>query len=233
MPRFENVGLYDGLFVMQDVESKTLWNHITGEALYGPHVGRTLGPMGNMLQTSAAQALARNRDVHVAISSRPYFARGRRRGPGDEPEAGPRAGGRYEPGNPNARLTPAFIDTLGTEDLRLPRMTMGLGIVTDATTRFYPMESIDERGTVIDDLDGRRILLHVDPTTFTPAALFVDARSATLEDREVRLDTGGVVRDGLLYDADGTQIAAGRPQQFFSRWYGFALTFPQPEIFGR
>ena len=36
---FDNVGLYDALFVMQDVESKTLWNHITGEALYGPHVG--------------------------------------------------------------------------------------------------------------------------------------------------------------------------------------------------
>ena len=58
MPRFENVGLYDGLFVMQDDETRTLWNHITGEALYGPHVGRTLGPMGNMLQMSAAQALA-------------------------------------------------------------------------------------------------------------------------------------------------------------------------------
>ena len=42
---FENVGIYDGLFVMQDVESKTLWNHITGEALYGPHVGRSLGSL--------------------------------------------------------------------------------------------------------------------------------------------------------------------------------------------
>ena len=116
---------------------------------------------------------------------------------------------------------------------RLPRMTMGLGIVTDATTRFYPMDSVDELGAVIDELDGRWILVYVDPATFTPAALFVDARSATLEGREVRLDTGGVVRDELLYDAGGTRTDADRPQQFFSRWYGFALTFPEPEIFGR
>ena len=50
MQHFDNVGLYDGLFVMQDVETKTLWNHITGEALYGPRVGSTLGPVGNLLQ---------------------------------------------------------------------------------------------------------------------------------------------------------------------------------------
>ncbi len=233
MPRFENVGLYDGLFVMQDVESKTLWNHITGEALYGPHVGRSLGPMGNMLQTTAAQALAGDPETQVAISNRPYFAGGRRRGPAGGRGAGQGVGGRYEPGNPNARLSPAFVDTLGTEDLRLPRMTMGLGIVTDATVRFYSMESVEERGAVIDVLDGRRILVYVDPTTFTPAALFVDAREATIAEREVRLDTGGIVRDGLLYDADGSRAEADRPQQFFSRWYGFALTFPAPEIFGQ
>ena len=92
MHHFENVGLYDGLFVMQDVESKTLWNHITGQALYGPHVGR---------------------------------------------------------------------------------------------------------GGLIDEVDGRTVLVFVDPGTFTPAALFVDAANVTLEDGEIHLDTGGVVRPGV------------------------------------
>ena len=233
MPRFENVGLYDGLFVMQDDETRTLWNHITGEAIYGPHVGRTLGPMGNMLQMSAAQALAGDQAIQVAISNWPYIAGGRRRGAADGRAAVSTLGDRFGPENPNARLTPAFVDTLGTEDARLPRMTMGLGIVTDATTRFYATESIHERGALIDDLDGRQILVFVDRTTFTPAAVFVNASSATLDRRDVRLDTGGVVRDGLLYDADGTRADVARPQQFFTRWYGFALTFPDPEIFGR
>ena len=32
---FINSGLYDGLFVLQDTETETLWNHMTGEAVYG------------------------------------------------------------------------------------------------------------------------------------------------------------------------------------------------------
>ncbi len=71
-----------------------------------------------------------------------------------------------------------FIETLGTEDARLPRMAMGLGIVTPGTTRFYPMDLIEESGALIDDVDGRQ-LVFVDSKTFTPAAVFVDASSAT------------------------------------------------------
>ena len=48
--RFNNVGLYDALFVMQDEDTLTLWNHITGDALYGPLVGESLGPVGNLFQ---------------------------------------------------------------------------------------------------------------------------------------------------------------------------------------
>lgn len=124
-------------------------------------------------------------------------------------------------------------DTIGAEDDRLPRMSIGLGIVTDATVRFYPMDLIEERGALVDQVDGRRVLLFVDPTTFTPAALFVDASSATLHGKEIRLDTGRVVRTGLLYDASVTRVDAERPLQLFSRWYGFSLTFPGPEIFGQ
>ena len=78
---FDNVGLYDALFVMQDKETKTLWNHISGEAVYGPLVGRTLGPVGNQLQVSVEQALAMDPATQIAISNRPYAVNGRRVGP--------------------------------------------------------------------------------------------------------------------------------------------------------
>jgi hypothetical protein len=77
---FNNGSLYDALFVMQDAETKTLWNHITGEALYGPMVGRTLGPLGNVLQMMVKQALAMDPNVRIAISDRAYFINGRRMG---------------------------------------------------------------------------------------------------------------------------------------------------------
>ena len=223
---FANVGLYDGLFVLQDVESKTLWNHITGEALYGPHVGRSLGPLGNMLQLSVEGALSMDRFTQVAISGRQYSVAGQSFGAAGTGPAGPDMVARYAPDNPDARLLSAFTETLGAEDTRLERMTMGLGVVTADTSRFYPMASIEEEGALVDEIDGRQILVFVDPTTFTPAALYVDATGATLEERHIRLDTGEVVRGGVLVDAD-------RPQQLFSRWYGFALTFPGLEIYGR
>jgi hypothetical protein len=246
MHHFDNVGLYDALFVMQDQESKTLWNHITGEAQYGPLVGTSLGPVGNLLQMNVEQALELDPSMHVAISDRRYFAGGRAfdgNGPvveagGAGSPAGPagrgRAGGAGAgPGGRN-ELSPMFSATLGAEDTRLPRMSMGLGVVTAETVRFYPMDRIVERGeALIDEIGGRRLLVYVDPDTNTPAALFVDASSAALAGKEVRLDTGAVVRSGLIYDAAGRRLDSERPQQLFSRWYGFALTFPGPEIYGR
>ena len=71
---FNNVGLYDAVFVMQDTETKTLWNHITGEAIYGPLVGHNLGPVRNLLQMNVKQALAMDPKMRIAISDRIYFA---------------------------------------------------------------------------------------------------------------------------------------------------------------
>jgi len=229
---FSNLGLYDGLFVMQDAETKTLWSHITGEALYGPLVGRNLGPVGNLLQMNVKQALAMDSKTQIAISDRIYFAGGRQLGStGDLRQLG---GSRQNGPNPNAGLNARFIPTLGKEDPRRPRMELGLGVWTSTTHRYYPMERIREHDRAfIDQLDGRKILIYIDPETNTPAALFVSASSAKVQGNEVHLDNGSVVRDGLLFDRGGKRSAIERPDQVFTRWYGFALTFPGCEIFGQ
>jgi hypothetical protein len=46
----------------------------------------------------------------------------------------------------------------------------------------------------------------------------------------VRLDNGSIVRMGVLLTRDGTRQRAERPQQLFTRWYGFSLTFPGCEV---
>ncbi len=123
MHHFNNVGLYDALFVMQDTESKTLWNHISGEAVYGPLVGRTLGPIGNLLQTNVKQALEADPKTQVAISDRPYFVAGKQVGGTGGP---PGPGGPRNNLSPEAQLQDFFVSTLGKEDTRRPRMDMGL-----------------------------------------------------------------------------------------------------------
>ena len=192
MHHFDNVGLYDALFVMQDQETKTLWNHITGEAVYGPLVGKSLGPVGNLLQLNVEQALLMDEGLEIAISDRAYTVNGRRFGEG--PGGG--TGGGSDNLGADRRLSGAFASTVATEDTRRPTMELGLGVFTEGTTRYYPMDVIRECGALIDRVDGRSVLIFMD-ATFTPAAMFVDATTATVRDREVHLDTGNVVRSGF------------------------------------
>lgn len=220
MLHFDNVGLYDGLFVMQDQESKTLWNHISGEALYGPHVGRSLGPVGNILQMTVEESLEYDASMRVAISDRPFTGRSGVPGQGTLSD--------------DARLMPMFIETLGAEDTRRPRMDMGLGIWTPETRRYYPMEEIRARdGAFIDELDGRSVLIYIESRSATPTAMFVDAAGASVDGNEISLDSGAVIRSGVLLDAAGNRLEGERPQQIFTRWYGYALTFPGSEVFGQ
>jgi hypothetical protein len=248
---FYHIGIHDALFVMQDIETKTLWNHITGKAVYGPRVGRTVGPVSNLLHMTVTQALDVDPATRIAISDQTYLAGGRRFGTasrrplvgGSRGTGGGRGGGGaggpgrglgQSPDNANATMADRFAATLGQEDSRRPRMDIGLGIWTGATARYYPIERIRARGgAFIDRIDGKSVLVYVEPESNTPAALFVDARSATREGQDVQLDDGSRVRSGILVDRTGQRRPAERPQQMFTRWYGFSLTFPGCEVFGQ
>jgi hypothetical protein len=239
---FYHVGIHDALFVMQDAETKTLWNHITGKAVYGPLAGRTLGPVGNLLHMTVEQALEVDPATRVAISNQAYFAGGRRFGSaartprvggGLRGNGGSRGRGAPAPGA-NAIMADRFAATLGVEDPRRPRMDIGLGIWTDTTARYYPMEEIRARGgALLDRLGSRRVLIYIEPDANAPAAVFVDARRAKREGSDILLDDGSKVRAGLLYDRRGGRRELERPRQMFTRWYGFSLTFPGCEVFGQ
>ena len=54
-----------------------------------------------------------------------------------------------------------------------------------------------------------------------------------MQEKDVLLDNGSVVRSGVPIDREGKRLAMERPQQIFTRWYGFALTFPGGEVFGQ
>jgi hypothetical protein len=228
--------LYDGLFTLYDAETHTLWNHLIGEAEYGPMVGRTLGPPGNQLQMNVRQALERDPKTEIAISDRVYFAGGKQFGTAGGGFGGAgRGGGQGRAGpNPDAAMNDRFKGTLGTEDQRRPRMELGLGVWSATTRRYYPVARIREKGgAFIDRLDGREVLVYIDSESNTPAALFVKSAGAKVQDKDIVLDNGTVVRSGVLMDRAGKRLATEHPQQIFTRWYGFALTFPGSEVFGQ
>src|SRR5262249_35649637 len=126
-----------------------------------------------------------------------------------------------------------FRGTLGKEDERRPRMELGLGIWSATTRRYYPVARIEEKGgAFIDRLDGREVLVYIDAESHTPA-LFVKSATARMQNDVVLLDNGAVVRSGVLLDKAGKQLPMEDPQQIFTRWYGFALTFPGGEVYGQ
>jgi len=210
---FTIAGLYNGLMMMKDLATGTLWNHFTGEAVYGKLTGHQL-PVSNLSQMEASQALALDPEIRVAISDRPFVGR------------------RAEPGNPDWEVPEYFVGTIGVEDMRRPRMDSGLGIWTAGASRYYPLQNIRKRGEVfMDDIDGRKVLIYIDPKTSVPDAIFVDSESARFKGQEIRLDNGFVVRMGTLLDKKGRIQPVDRPRLVFTRWYGFSLTFPETEIF--
>jgi hypothetical protein len=217
MYNFVNSGLYDGLFVLEDKETRTLWSHMTGEALYGEHLGLTM-PVSNLLQLSVSQALAMDADVSVSISDRPY-------------NTGDGMSSRWSPTRDDVRLMSEFVETLGEEDNRLDRMEMGLGIWSDNMRRYYPLSVIRDRGRyLVDEVDGQKLLVFLDPLTSTPTAVYWDTDEVTFEGRNILLENGHTIVNGQVTNSAGEIVATDRPQQMYSRWYGFSLTFPDPEI---
>lgn len=218
---FQEQGLYDGLFLMADRETGTYWSHLTGEALYGPLAGERI-PVENVLHTSVRQVLDEDPETLVALSEHP------------------RASRRAERGGPLARLLSRvrgvpdiFPGTMGAEDERRPRMDMGIGLWTESgAARYYPLEAVEARGRALPDtFDGRRVLVYYDPNAYALLALHVDADRVSWDGDVLHLSGGERIENGLLLGPDGERLPMERPQQVFTRWYGFSLTFPEAEIY--
>lgn len=206
--------------LMGDRQTGSYWDHVTGECLHGPLKGRRLelAPLRHM---QADQALAQYPEARLGRSRLPL-------------PFGLAAGlmkilvrltkGRF--------LPPGFAGSMGAEDLRRPRLEMGLGVWTERISRYYPLDILKARdGVLLDVLDGQTMLVYVDPESGTPTPLFVDVRRAEWKGSDLCLDDGAIVRNGRLYGASGEELSVAQPLHLFSRWYGFSLTFPNCEIY--
>jgi hypothetical protein len=216
---FSACGLYNGLFLLGDRESGSYWDHITGECVHGPLKGHGLDVFP-LLHTTITQALATHRDVQIALSSQSLVQR--------------LMGAFMEWGRKTKRgvLPPGFKKTMGEEDRRCSRMDIGLGVWDGGTHRYYPLARIRRHGgALLDELEGQRLLVYIDPISGAPAALYTDSNHCIWKGNVLYLDTGENVRDSAIRDAEGVLRVASRPMQMFTRWYGFAYTFPGCQIY--
>jgi len=160
------------------------------------------------------QALEWEPELEAAISERPI-----------------RRSERWAPLRAAARaLSEVFLGTIDERDGRLDDMAIGTGIWVGDVALFIPMQEVEDAGGhVFTDLAGRRVLAYIDPTSRTLFAQYTGANEARWEGRELVLDNGRRIRAAVLYE-EGEKLQTERPLQVFTRWYGFALTFPATEI---
>ena len=189
---FAEHGLYDGLFLMRDEETGTFWDHLTGEAVYGPRVGTVL-EIANLLHSRADQVLENDPDALIALSDRAM-----RTDEDMEPRSLlARVGG---------RLSRMFRSTVDEEDARLPTMDIGLGIWDGEEARYYSYERVVAEGkAVLDTFQGKRTLVFLDPSSYVLSSFLVDAESLRWDDDILRLSNDQYVEGSILYDPDGTR----------------------------
>ena len=113
-------------------------------------------------------------------------------------------------------------------------MDIGLGVWTESEARYYPMEAVQSAGgAIVDDFDGKRLLVFVEPGTYALDAFFTEEETISVGDARLSLGDEWVLQSGVLRDGTGERLEMDRPLQLFTRWYGFALTFPGTAIYGR
>jgi hypothetical protein len=212
--RFVVGARYNGLVLLRDEETSTLWDHITGEALHGPLKGKRL-PIYNLLHMSAERAIETYPHLYIAISDRPI-----------------RRESFLQKLSQRVGLPPRFAAGLPNEDTRRPTLDLGLGVWSTSARRYYPMETVlAASNAVVDEFGDRTLVVYYSAREGGMDTFYAPTSSARWEGDELRLDGGRVLRKGVLYDRAGKRLEIERPMQLFTRWYGFALTFPQAQVY--
>ncbi len=219
---FAAQGLFNGLVLLGDKTTGSYWDHITGECVYGEPKGVQLEFTDfDLVYTTVSGALKMRPHAHIALST-------------NLPTKGKFMSlvSRFMHKLMGNRLPPRFLKTMGEEDTRRERMDIGLGLWTPTTQRYYPLEVIKAHPAgLFDTVDGETLFVYYNESAQATDAFYINAHDAQLSGDNILFDTGECLSNGVLYDVDGAEIAVNRPQQMFTRWYGFAYTFPDCDIY--
>ena len=145
---FRETGVYNGQQIFEDVDTHTLWNHLTGEALYGELKGNTLMCIGTLNLTTIGEV---NENLPIYISGRKKIYRNMMR-----------FVIKVILGKRNKNwLPPHFNKTLPEVNDALPKMTMGLAVKIKDKLRFYPID-LFKNNDFSDVFNGIKITIRME-----------------------------------------------------------------------
>ncbi|MFT4626390.1 MAG: hypothetical protein ACI8PZ_005067 [Myxococcota bacterium] len=223
---FEEMGIYNGVFVMRDHQTGSIWAHYTGEAVEGPLKGSRLEWLP-LERFTKAGLLAAHPDAGVPPNSALRFRK-------TQVPLTKRATelGEFLPDN--------FVPTLQADGLaRLPRHTHGLGVAVRDAHRFYPLDGLTQ--PVHDKVGGVDIvvLLHDGSASAAAYSRCIDGESLAFTGTEHAGRSALRSADGTVWDATGAAVAGPRAKaqltsvrSLITDWYGWGANFPATTIHG-
>ncbi|MCH4886870.1 DUF3179 domain-containing protein [Acidaminobacter sp. JC074] len=165
---FEAGGLYDGLVVLRDLETKSYWNHITGECIMGKYEGRTL-ETDNLFHYMLDMAIETHPNLQIAISQIPFpfsiFAK---------------VSDKLLRGN-KGLIPPHFRKSMAAKDGRLNEHDIGLGVVVNKQAKFYEVNTIITAGEIHDNLGGEDLIIQFDDISRTPRCFYKNSKNMPLQ----------------------------------------------------
>lgn len=185
----QTIGLYNGMVMLEDPSTGTMWDHLTGKAVHGPGAGARMATWSVHFAT-ASEALAQDESAVLYASRMGWLKR--------------QFINLQRLFMWTGILPPMFTATMAPEDTRLQRAALGVGLVAGGAARFYPLTALEHANLsegVRDTWQGKEAVLR------------------RAEGESVPRVAWGGAEEGF--------------QQFYLRWYGFALTYPHCTVFGQ
>lgn len=216
---FEVFGLYNGLFVMDDRQTGSVWTHFEGKAIEGELAGTQLD-LVPLVHITWSQWQELHPDTWVLDPDTGFQSRYRSVTPG-------RAG-----------LGRLFEQTLLNRDARLPDNALVLGASANGEYRAYPFDALQGVGVLNDTLGGQPVAVFYDVSNYHAITYMRSVDGQTL-DFALREDgmiideqtTSTWSLDGKALDGAlaGTQLDF--VTSFVTEWYGWVAYHPETQVY--
>ena len=164
-------GVINGLAVMRDEETQSLWDHISGECFEGSMAGKRLD-FWPVFMTNVSAELTNHPDTMLLKSNYRSLAQlafskvlhNRKKIDG------------YNP------IPPMFRKSMnGAVDPRRPESEQGFGIIVGDEGKYYPLASLPKGGEIADEWLGRTLQIKRSALDGVPFATWADDGEAPMQ----------------------------------------------------
>jgi hypothetical protein len=221
-------GIWQGVAVLYDHQTRSLWLHLTGECFSGKLKGRFLKRLGTGRHTNWADWRRHHRGTDV-IAEDPRYV-GQKGDRGYFTRHGCMSGSPYFPDY--------FLPTIQHQDTRLLWSNLVYGVVAGGRARAYPFRDLKRTpGVVEETVGGVEATIWYDRRTRSAAA-FRRKRGETLLTFRVRPDRlredlqtkSRWNMEGLCIDGPSKGARLEPLPGVMAEWYGWAAHHPGTEI---